>query len=162
MRFRHLGQLCHADLPYQIIEAQIDVDVMRGEVSQSYQIAPYNWKYYIDNSSDATTIYDTEMTEYNSYSGGPLQQAVSAVTYVDNVNYADQGGFAAYGYEYWSDIDKVDDGYITWVSQGKESWKITSRTIGPDTTSEVSQRLIPEEPMVRLGCLLLLLYENQY
>ncbi|KAJ7288522.1 glycoside hydrolase family 16 protein [Mycena rebaudengoi] len=129
-----------------IIEAQIDTSIYRGEVSQSYQIAPFNYNWQPVNSSPATTIIDESLTKFNSYLGSQLQQAVSAVTYIDDSYYGGQA-FGVYGFEYWSDPDNRDDGYITWVSSGKESWKVTSATIGPDTTSEVGQRLISEEPM---------------
>lgn len=131
-----------------IFETQIDVSRFQAEVSQSFQTAPYNYQYQIDNSSDATTFYDTSITKLNSYTGGPFQQAVSAVTDINNADYNDQG-YAPYGYEWWSDPKNRDDGYITWSSQGSRTWTITSKTVGPDSTSEVSQRLIPEEPMVR-------------
>lgn len=120
---------------------------MKGQVSQSFQIAPFDWEYNYNNGSGATTIYDDSLTKFNTYKGGPLQEAVSAVTYVQDANYVEEGGYGVYGYEYWSDPDHVDDGYISWVSEGKESWKITSQSIGPNDEAMVSQRLIPEEPM---------------
>lgn len=131
-----------------ILEAQVDVSDFQGQVSQSYQIAPYNYQYEFDNSTDATTLYDTDITHINSYKGGVFQQAVSAVTNVDNNNYND-AGYGVYGYEWWSDSSNRDDGYITWFSDGKPTWKVTSKTIGADPVSQVSQRLISEEPMVR-------------
>lgn len=130
-----------------IFETQIDTSRFQAEVSQSFQVAPYNYQYEFDNSSDATTLYDTSITKLNSYKGGQFQQAVSAVTDINNADYNDQG-YATYGYEWWSDPKNRDDGYITWLSQGTHAWTITSQTIGADSVSEVSQRLIPEEPMV--------------
>ncbi|KAL0576050.1 hypothetical protein V5O48_005931 [Marasmius crinis-equi] len=127
-----------------IIEAQIDTDRFVGEVSQSYQIAPYNMNYRIDRSK--ATIYDTSITKYNTYEGGPLQQAVSAVSDVDDANYGGKG-YATYGFEYWTDPNHRDQGFIEWYSQGKKSWKVTAGAIGPDSQSKVNQRLIPEEPM---------------
>ena len=130
-----------------IFETQIDTSRFQAEVSQSFQTAPYNYQYEFDNSTDATTIYDTSITKLNSYKGGQFQQAVSAVTDINNADYNDQG-YATYGYEWWSDPKNRDNGYITWMSQGNKAWTITPQTIGPDTTAEISQRLIPEEPMV--------------
>ncbi len=130
-----------------VLEQQVDVSTMTGEVSQSFQVAPYNLNYEFDNSTDATTIYDDSITIFNSYKGGPYQQAVSAVTSIDSNNY-NNVGYATYGYEWWSDPNNRDDGYVTWSSQGKESWTMTSKTIGADPVTQVSQRLIPEEPMV--------------
>ena len=132
-----------------ILETQVDVATFTGQVSQSFQTAPYNYQYEFDNSSDATTIFDPSITNLNGYKGGQFQQAVSAVTDISSANYNGQG-YATYGYEWWSDPNNRDDGYITWFSQGKPSWKITAQTIGPDPVTQVSQRLIPEEPMVSL------------
>ncbi|KAH8114318.1 glycoside hydrolase family 16 protein [Phellopilus nigrolimitatus] len=128
-----------------VFEAQIDMTVRKGQMSQSYQIAPYNYQYQIDNSSSVTTIYDQSITSINTYMGGVYQQAVSALTYIDSANYGGNG-YATYGFEWWSDPNNRDDGYIVWESQGTPSWKITAGTIGPDSTSKVSQRLISEEP----------------
>ena len=88
------------------------------------------------------------MTHFNSFKGTALQQSVSGVSTVDGVNY-NNNGYATYGFEYWSNPSKRDEGYVTWFSQGKKSWAITADSIGPDTVSQVSQRLISEEPMVR-------------
>ncbi|KXN88174.1 hypothetical protein AN958_07633 [Leucoagaricus sp. SymC.cos] len=114
-----------------IIETQVDVSRFVGQVSQSFQTAPYNYKYQFDNSSSATTIYDPSITRFNTYTGGIYQQAISALTDIDSAHYNGQG-YAAYGYE-WCD--------------GKPTWTATSASTGPDSISEVSQRIIPEEPM---------------
>lgn len=129
-----------------IIEHQIDTSIWQGEVSQSYQIAPFNYQYQFDNSSSVTTIYNDTITKFNSYKGGPYQQAVSAVTYIDETLY-NGTGYGAYGYEWFSNPDKRDEGYITWYSNGVESWTITAGSIGADSTVEISERLIPEEPL---------------
>ncbi|KAG6897558.1 hypothetical protein C0992_000341 [Termitomyces sp. T32_za158] len=129
-----------------ILEAQVDVSVFRGEVSQSFQCAPYNYQYQFNNASPATTIFNSDITKFNTYKGGVFQQAVSAVSYVDSANYND-AGYAAYGYEWFFDKNKRQNGYITWYSGGVETWTITADTIGADPISQVSNRLIPEEPM---------------
>lgn len=129
-----------------IIETQIDVSRFVGQVSQSYQCAPYNYQYNFDGTSPATTIYDSSVTTLNSYKGGPLQQAVSALTDISSSAYGGNG-YATYGYELWADPNHRSNSYITWYTNGKPSWQITSATVGPDSTSQVSQRLIPEEPM---------------
>lgn len=130
-----------------ILETQVDVSTFTGQVSQSFQTAPYNDQYQFDNSSDVTTIFDSSITNFNGYKGGVFQQAISSVTDISSNNY-NNVGYATYGYEWWSDPKDRDAGYITWFSQGQPSWKITAGSIGPDPASEVSQRLIPEEPMV--------------
>ncbi|RDB17955.1 Beta-glucan synthesis-associated protein SKN1 [Hypsizygus marmoreus] len=129
-----------------IIEAQVDTDLMQGQVSQSFQLAPYNDNYYFDNSSSATTIFNSDVTKFNSYRGGIFQQSVSAVSYIDDENYDNQG-YAKYAYEWFSDQNQRSDGYIAWYSQGVPSWTVTAASVGPDPITQVSQRLIPEEPM---------------
>ena len=130
-----------------IFETQIDVSRFQAQVSQSYQTAPYNYQYEFVNTSDVTPIYDSSITKFNSYKGAQYQQAVSAVTDINNSNYNDQG-YSTQGFEWWSDPNNRQDGYITWFADGQPSWKMTAATIGPDANTEISQRLVPEEPMV--------------
>ncbi|KAJ7600970.1 glycoside hydrolase family 16 protein [Mycena floridula] len=129
-----------------IIETQVDVSTIpfRGAVSQSYQTAPFNLNYDIDVSG--TTIYDPSITTANPYQGGRFQQAISSVTYIDSANYDDQG-YATYGFEWWSNPDNRPEGFITWFSNGIKSWTMNAAAIGPDSQSQISARLIPEEPM---------------
>jgi beta-glucanase (GH16 family) len=121
-----------------------------GEVSQSFQVAPFNYQYQFNNASPATTIYDSSVTYINSYKGGAFQQAVSGVSAIDSDNY-NNNAYTTYGYEYWSNPSRRKEGYITWFSQGKQTWKITTDTVGPDSTARISERIIPEEPMVGLS-----------
>ncbi|EIN12547.1 glycoside hydrolase family 16 protein [Punctularia strigosozonata HHB-11173 SS5] len=127
-----------------VFETQVDVSKFEGEVSQSLQTAPYNYQYTFNQ--DGATIYDDTLTKYNTYKGGLYQQALSGVTEIDSANYNDNG-FATYGFEWFSDPSNRDDGYVTWFSQGTKAWTATASAIGPDSTTQVSARLIPEEPM---------------
>jgi hypothetical protein len=69
----------------------------------------------------------------------------------DTTAYAlDGGNFAVYGVEFWGNKKDRGNAYVTWFSEGKETWTITSDSVGPDTETGVGQRLITEEPMVRL------------
>ena len=79
--------------------------------------------------------------------GTDLQQSLSAVSLVSNTDYNNKS-YATYGYEWWSDPKYRKNSYISWFSRGIQSWTLTGASIGPDTTSEVDQRLISEEPMV--------------
>ena len=130
-----------------ILEAQIDPNLLKGEVSQSFQVAPFNYQYQFNNNSPATTIFNPSNTQINTYKGGQYQQAVSAVSYIDSQNYNNMG-YATYGYEYWSNPSSRGDGYITWFSEGQETWRITPNSVGPDSVARIQQRIIPEEPMV--------------
>lgn len=131
-----------------VLEAQVDVGSGTGQVSQSFQIAPFNAFVQFDNSTPATTIYDDTVTHFNSFKGTALQQSVSGVSTVDGVNY-NNNGYGTYGFEYWSNPANRPEGYVVWYSQGQQSWRITADSIGPDTVSQVSSRIISEEPMVR-------------
>jgi len=132
-----------------VLEAQVDVSVFRGQVSQSFQTAPYNYQYDFVNSTPSTTIYDNTITQFNNYKGGVYQQAVSAVSYIDSQNYNDNG-YATYAYEWWSDPNHRDQGYVTWYSGGAKTFTMEASAVGPDPITQVSQRLIPEEPMYLL------------
>ncbi|RPD62832.1 glycoside hydrolase family 16 protein [Lentinus tigrinus ALCF2SS1-6] len=129
-----------------IFETQIDVSRFVPEVSQSYQTAPYNYQYEFVNTSDAAPIYDSSITKFNTYKGGVYQQAISAVSDIDSTAYAGQK-YATYGFEWWSDPSKRNDGFITWVANGQKTWTMNADAIGADDTVEISQRIVPEEPM---------------
>jgi len=135
-----------------IFETQVDVTVFTGQVSQSFQIAPYNYQYNFDNSTPAATIQDSSITQFNSYPGGVYQQAVSAVTDIPDDKYDDQG-YAPYAFEWWSNPSRRDEGYITWYSNGQQTWSATSASVGPDSITQISQRLVSEEPMVNSNTL---------
>jgi len=121
-----------------MIEAQIVIDIARGEVSQSAQFAPYDDYYQFNNASTNYEQYDPTITSFNTYLGGFYQQAASSLTLVEDEIYYNQvgtnGQFATFG-------------YITWVSSGKESWTLRGTGVGPNDKTEVGQRLISEEPM---------------
>ncbi|KIJ29685.1 glycoside hydrolase family 16 protein [Sphaerobolus stellatus SS14] len=129
-----------------LIEAQIDVVKRIGEASQSYQTAPYNANYQFVNTTPAATIYNDNITAFNSYKGGPFQQAVSAVSQTDSINYGGQG-FQTYGIEWWSDRNNRDDGYVSWFQGDTKMWTMTAAAVGPDSLTQISQRPVSEEPM---------------
>jgi len=115
-----------------------------GRTSQSCQYAPfdddYNWK----NGSSNAHIYDTTISNYNSYRGGPYQEAVSGLTDTNQTAYeGNGGGFSIYGVEY----QPGPDGYVIWVSNGKPSWALYASAVGPNSIVNISQRPIPQEPL---------------
>lgn len=69
------------------MEAQIDVSVGLGDVSQSFQLAPFDDYYQFANTSKDVTIYDDTVTKPNSYLGGVFQQAASHLTVINSVGY---------------------------------------------------------------------------
>jgi hypothetical protein len=83
-----------------ILEAEIDVSVFGGQVSQSLQVAPFNANYQFDNASSVTPIQGSS-TQLNGYKGGLYQQAVSALTNISSSGY-NGTGYAPFAYEWWS------------------------------------------------------------
>ncbi|KAJ7494402.1 glycoside hydrolase family 16 protein [Mycena galericulata] len=130
-----------------ILEAQVEMSpVIRGQASQSYQLAPYNLNFDFDNSTSATPIANATITKFNAYKGDAFQQTVSAVTYIGDQFYSGNA-FLPYGVEWFSNPSKRSTGYINWLTDGTKTWTLTPDTIGPDSQSQVSARLITEEPM---------------
>lgn len=130
-----------------ILEAQIDLTVMQGQASQSLQTAPFDYGYNYNNVTPATTIYNTTNTMFNTYKGGVLQEALSALTYLNPDNYVgSSGGYSTYGFEY--NPSRGSDGYVTWSVDGVRTWTVTTASLEPNAKVDISQRLIPEEPMV--------------
>jgi hypothetical protein len=117
-----------------------------GQVSQSLQVAPFNDNYQFNNATSAAPL-EGSTTVWNSYRGGPYQQALSALTDLNSTNYNGQG-YSTYGYEWWSDPNNRNDGYIQWYSGGQETWRVTPAALEGDATTGISSRIIPEEPMV--------------
>ncbi|OWT39540.1 glucosidase [Cryptococcus neoformans] len=142
-----------------IIEAQIIISENRGEVSQSFQTAPFDDFYQWDNTSTSNyKQYDTDLTYWNTYLGGSYQQSVSSLTRVPRDIYYNQPGgggeFAMFGMEYDSAPGHVEDGYVTWYSDNKTSWTMYADALAANERVGVGRRLIPQEPMsliVNLG-----------
>jgi len=120
---------------------------MQGQASQSLQTAPFDYYYNYNNVTPATTIYDSTKTVFNSYKGGVLQEALSALTFLNGSNYVgSNGGYSKYGFEY--NPSRGSDGYVTWSVDGSKTWTVTTASLPPSSEMEIGQRLIPEEPMV--------------
>lgn len=134
-----------------VIEAQVDNSRRQGQASQSYQTAPYNAFYQFVNTTPAATIYNPSVTSFNTYKGGLYQQAVSAVSYVDNANYGGNG-FGTYGVEWWADRNHRSDSFVNWYQGQDKMWTMTADAVGPDQVTMISQRPVAEEPMVRIQC----------
>jgi hypothetical protein len=133
-----------------VLEAQINIAHAKGQVSQSLQVAPFNINYQFNNASSSTPL-EGSTTQFNIYKGAQYQQAISAVTDISSSDFYSGKGFATYGYEWWADPSNRNGGYIQWYSEGKQTWKATPGTLAGDTTTGISSRIIPEEPMVCSG-----------
>lgn len=49
------------------------------------------------------------------------------------------------------EYDPGPDGRITWAINGTETWELTAAAMGPDPRTEIGQRLVSMEPMVRFS-----------
>nr|XP_019047309.1 glucosidase [Kwoniella bestiolae CBS 10118]OCF26239.1 glucosidase [Kwoniella bestiolae CBS 10118] len=134
-----------------MIEAQIILSESRGEVSQSFQVAPFDDHYQFNNASKNFKHYDTSLSYWNTYLGGNFQQAVSTLTRVPTDIYYNQPGsskqFATFGVEWQAFPDKREDGYIAWYSDGQPSWTMYADAVAENTKVGIGRRIIPEEPM---------------
>ncbi|ETS60663.1 hypothetical protein PaG_04559 [Moesziomyces aphidis] len=133
-----------------ILEAKINVAGGHGETSQSLQMAPFDVDYYYGNSTAAgdIRIWDAN-TELNSYKGGAIQEAVSALSQVPDVAYENTvgGRYVTFGVEYSPDWNENGDASVTWYMDGRPMWTLNGQAIGPVPELDVSQRLVPTEPM---------------
>jgi beta-glucanase (GH16 family) len=126
-------------------EAQINTSSWTGQVSQSFQIAPFDYKYQFNE--DGITIPNNAISRTNTYKGGPYQQAVSVLTDVPNNSYGG-AGWVKLAFEYWGNSKDRQNSYITWYVNDVESWTTTPASIQADSTTQINARLISEEPMV--------------
>ena len=77
------------------------------------------------------------------------------------------GNYALYGFQYkpgfgdavcharyfcWQiATERVTLQYISWIANGKTSWTLHQSLMGPDPVVQISDRPIPQEPMVSCG-----------
>ena len=62
--------------------------------------------------------------------------------------------FTPFGFEYWAEPSAPENGFITWMVNGKPSHRVGAEAMGPDQGLDgtgVGRRIIPEEPMVGFG-----------
>ena len=68
--------------------------------------------------------------------------------------YAGDGSdHATFGYEHFANPSSPSDGFISWSMGGSEMFKMTAAALVADPKTLVSNRLVPEEPMVRVSYL---------
>lgn len=133
-----------------ILEAKIDIQGGHGETSQSLQMAPFDVDYYYGNSTSRgdIRIYDAD-TRLNEYKGGAIQEAISALSKVPDVAYefTTGGRYVTFGVEYAPDWNGDGNAYATWYMDGRPTWTLNGQAIGPVPELDISQRLVPTEPM---------------
>lgn len=133
-----------------VFEAQIDSARLTGTVSQSAQWGPFNHAYIWVNTTDNLKIDNPATSLLNPYMGGAFQQATSVVSDTNQSCYSQSGTgcFATYGFEYKPGVDQA---YITWINNGQPAWTLNAAGMGPDPIVNISQRPIPQEPMVSMS-----------
>ncbi|KAG8630200.1 hypothetical protein KVT40_001819 [Elsinoe batatas] len=109
-----------------------------GSASQSFQVAPFDRYWRPDVQFQE--IYDTSVTALNSYQGGVFQQAISAVTTLNN-DWFDGNRYQKYSFEYVPGAD----GYVMFFVGDTPTFYIDGKSTGPN--GNIAQRVIPEEPM---------------
>ena len=85
-------------------------------------------------------LYDPTITTMNVYTGGPYQQAVSGLSFINN-DWYDGKQYQTYAFEY----TPGSDGSVTWRIGGDKVWKLDARSLRPN--GNIGQRIIPAEPM---------------
>lgn len=127
-----------------IIEAETDTNTLKlGLASQSYQIAPMDIWYMPDYNF--LEIHNPEVTSANVYTGGPIQQAVSGVTTLNNTWYErgeGAGHYQVYGYEYLNDNE---NGHLTWYVGEDPTLTVHAKALGPN--GNIGWRRLSKEPM---------------
>lgn len=130
-----------------ILEATVDHVTKIGKISQSSQWAPFNLKYEPNRTPETMVVHEPTLAEINPYIGGAFQQTTSALVETNNTcAYEASGSSACYG-QYGFEYKPGNDGYITWISDGKASWTVNAEAMSADAVSGASQRPIPQEPM---------------
>ncbi|KAH8599352.1 glycoside hydrolase family 16 protein [Bisporella sp. PMI_857] len=109
-----------------------------GEVSQSFQVAPFDVFYQPDY--EYVELYDKQITSMNGYRGGPFQEAFSGVSWLSN-DWYDGKAYQKYGFE----LNPGADGDISWFVGDEYTWKLDGKAVRPN--GNIGQRVIPEEPL---------------
>lgn len=135
-----------------IIEVQRDNSILIGNVaSQSAQFAPFSHDYTFNDDPSVYIIHNSSTTYPNTYTGSPLQQAVSALSKVPDDAFDIPGGrYSTYGFEYYANPKDRDNSFVTWQIDGKPTVTFKPGATGPDKGpggSMVGQRIVPEEPL---------------
>lgn len=149
-----------------------EIDVFEGQigdgdvgVSQSFQMAPYNYLYDIiaaapdepDLVHPTKRINDSRVfSSYNHgwklnvYTGEITQQSLSGTDQGSKTavqfradRYPEHERFATYSVEYKPGYD----GYVSWTSAGNKTWELHPGALSPDPRTHIGRQTFPKEPM---------------
>ncbi|KAF8905867.1 beta-glucan synthesis-associated [Mucidula mucida] len=117
---------------------------------------PFNYAYkWLNDTDNNLEIYNSTVSQLNLYRGGVYPQSTSASLAfhgclinsiaVDPDCYELEGGcYSVYAFKY---KPGYDDGYITWVNDGKGAWTFRGPGTAADSRVEIGARPVPQEPM---------------
>lgn len=129
-----------------VVEAIVQTGT--GYASLSAQWAPFDAGYLADFTNETAIFYDPNRTSLNAYLGSRYQQTTSGLGLTNQSCYELSGGcFVLYGFEYTPGFDNA---YITWINE-VQSWTVYSTALAPDSAVEISQRIMPLEPMYMIA-----------
>lgn len=132
------------------IEAEADTTLKVGVASQSMQLAPFDIWYMPDYKF--IEVHNSSITTMNTYTGGPFQQALSAITTLNSTWYEFgdlDHNFQRYGFEYLNDND---EGYTRWFVGDEPTFTVHASALHPN--GNIGWRRMSKEPMsiiVNLG-----------
>ncbi|KAN0062052.1 methionine permease [Thecaphora frezii] len=135
-----------------ILEANINLTSGHGQSSQSLQMAPFDIDYFYGNKTGVNVeLYNLSKTRQNDYTGGTIQESISALSRVPDTayQYSTPNQYSTFGIQ-WEPDWKGDgsNAYVTWFMDGEPTWTVYGNAIGAVPELDISQRLIPREPMV--------------
>lgn len=140
---------------------EMDIMVARNSsgdisVSQSCQMAPYNYLYNITaqdpemkhniNNTEAYRLFSPR-AELDGNAKGKQPQLLSATSPANQTTVQGQGSnrnsFANYSIEY----KPGSDGWVSWTNDGRKTWEIYSGALDPAPNSPAGKRTFSQEPM---------------
>ncbi|KAK7472555.1 hypothetical protein VKT23_000670 [Stygiomarasmius scandens] len=134
-----------------VFEAQVNQDTLIPGVSQSAQWGPFNRAYIWNNDSDNMFVQDPAVSLQNSFIGNAFQQTTSVVTNTNPACYelsSTNPCYSVYGFEYKPGFDNA---YILWISDSQISWSLNVQGLAADSSVQISDRPVPQEPMYLLA-----------
>jgi beta-glucanase (GH16 family) len=108
--------------------------------TQSLQVAPFDVNWY--PNYNYTAFPDDRFSWFNTYTGGPYQQAISATTIL-NRDWYDNKAYQRFSFEYAPGEGK--DAFVSWKVGDKTMFMLDGRAVGQN--GNIGPRQIPEEPM---------------
>ncbi|KAK4331397.1 Beta-glucan synthesis-associated protein KRE6 [Rhodotorula toruloides] len=129
-----------------ILEGQIAPNGKQGSASQSIQFAPFDphylWRNDTTEANPGLKVWDPSITTQNIWKGSISQESASLNTLTDATSY-EGAGYSTYSMEY----DPGADGRITWGINSNPTWQLNANAMGPNSETQIGQRLVSEEPM---------------